>query len=106
MIKTSISAVTEHAYNVKFVLKSQIGTNDTPKKIIKQPGDIYSSLNPRYTFDTFVIGENNSMAQAAALAVAEAPGNCLALLHQGQETQWRGCSARGQRPAFAPAQWY
>jgi chromosomal replication initiator protein len=75
MIKTSISAVTEHAYNVKFVLKSQIGTNDTPKKIIKQPGDIYSSLNPRYTFDTFVIGENNSMAQAAALAVAEAPGN-------------------------------
>ncbi len=33
-----------------------------------------ANLNPNYTFDTFVVGSNNRLAQASAIAVSENPG--------------------------------
>ena len=33
-----------------------------------------SNLDPSYTFETFIVGDNNSFANAAALGVVEAPG--------------------------------
>ena len=41
--------------------------------LTSSPEYLKTSLNPKYTFDTFVVGNNNRFAHAAALAVSEAP---------------------------------
>ena len=38
------------------------------------PGPFFTTLNERYTFDSFVIGEGNRFAHAAAYSVAKSPG--------------------------------
>jgi len=46
----------------------------TREELERQVKEISSTmLNPRYTFDNFVVGASNSFAHAAALAVAEQP---------------------------------
>jgi chromosomal replication initiator protein len=44
-----------------------------PEIIIKEP-EIDSNLNQKYTFDNYIMGDNNQLARSAALAVAQKPG--------------------------------
>ncbi|SDI51763.1 chromosomal replication initiator protein DnaA [Proteiniclasticum ruminis] len=45
------------------------------KDAIKPAAEAFGSLNSKYTFDSFVIGNSNRFAHAASVAVAESPAN-------------------------------
>ena len=72
-ISMAIEQVTGQQFKIIFT-DSQAKTVIPEKKAASVPAEYIGNLNPRYTFDTFVVGPTNKMAHAVSVAVAESPG--------------------------------
>ncbi len=77
LIEETINNLVGISYELEFVTEDFVEETisvENDEDIDTVYAQINSNLNPKYTFNNFVIGDSNRFAQTAAVAVAEQPG--------------------------------
>ncbi|MCX7911975.1 MAG: chromosomal replication initiator protein DnaA [Dehalococcoidales bacterium] len=76
LIEKTLRSLTEPDVRVVFQVNGRSHASDevSPEAVIPPPPPVFMRLNPNYVFDTFVEGEGNRLARAAAITVAKHPG--------------------------------
>ena len=85
LITSKLKAEVGANYELTLLLQEEIEVEEKKKLVVEEvkkttdTGDfkenVHSNLMSKYTFDNFIVGNSNKFAHAAALSVAENPGN-------------------------------